>query len=311
MKNQIICIIGVVCIVFVFALIYFSYIYQPKDSLGYKSEYLKTVQTQFLSTEKYDIHYLQQGSGEPLILLHGGGVWLYSYKDNIPALAKNYLVYALDMPGHGYTRLKVKNPSYDLDMYNDFLKDFMDAKGIQKASLVGNSWGGGWALYFAQKYPDRVRKLVLIDAAGYELKEVMEWEAFKYPLIGEILSKMITPNVMKSGLAKALYDKTKISESKVKENYTPMTYKENRKAQYLATRRLDWKKTRNNLSKVHCKTLILWGKNDEYYNYKTAYRFKEGIKDAEVILLDNCGHISHEEYPEKVNSIIDAFIGNK
>lgn len=311
MKNQIIGIIGVLCFLLIFLVIYFAYIYEPKDLLGYQSEYLKIVPSHFLSTEKYDIHYIQQGSGEPLILIHGGGVWLYSYKDNIPELAKHNLVYALDMPGHGYTKIKMKNPCYTLDMYSDFLKDFMDAEGIRKASLVGNSWGGGWALYFAQKYPDRVRKLVLIDAAGYELKEVMEWEVFKYPIIGEILSKMITPAIIKTGLTKALYDKTKISDSKVKENYTPLTFVENRKAQYMATRRLDWKKTRNNLGKIHCETLIIWGKNDEYYNYRTAYRFKEGIRDAEMIILENCGHMPHEEYPEKVSNIIDAFISKK
>jgi pimeloyl-ACP methyl ester carboxylesterase len=289
-------------------LLYTAYIYQPKAVTDFKSKYLKTIASRYLKTEKFNIHYIHAGSGDPVILIHGGGTWLYSFRDNIPYLSKNFSVYAVDMPGHGYTVPLIPNPSYDLDMYCDFLLEFMNQQKIDKASLVGNSWGGGWALYFTQKHPERVDKLVLIDSSGINAHDVLEWELFKLPVIGEAMSKFINNASVEVSLKKVFFNKEKVNQTMVNEISTPLTFQANRNAQYSAERNLKWQITAKNLGNVLNKTLIIWGKNDNYLNYKAAYLFKNKIKNSTLLLLNNCGHVAHEDQPLKVNKAIEDFL---
>ncbi|MBI4831928.1 MAG: alpha/beta fold hydrolase [Candidatus Lindowbacteria bacterium] len=68
-----------------------------------------------------------------------------SFRNNTPSLSEHFTVYALDMPGHGYTEYRGE-PAFDLDTFAGVLDDFMTAMSLSSATLVGNSWGGGWAL---------------------------------------------------------------------------------------------------------------------------------------------------------------------
>lgn len=82
---------------------YLAYAYVPPENRSYRSPYLQSIRSNFINTDEFRIHYTQAGEGEPLILIHGNCTWLYSFRHNIPALSKKFSVYALDMPGNGYT----------------------------------------------------------------------------------------------------------------------------------------------------------------------------------------------------------------
>lgn len=295
----------------VLTILFIAYIFEPKAGSVIQPVYLRTAHSQYLETNRYRVHYIHEGSGEPVILIHGGGSWLYSFRQNLPVLAKRFSVYALDMPGHGYTTSLMGRPKYDLETYSGFLLDFMNKKKIEKASLVGNSWGGGWVLYFAQRYPERVDKLVLIDSSGISLHDAFEWEAFKIPVLGEALSKFINRDTVEMSLKKVFFNKEKVNAAMVNELSLPMAREENRRAQYLAERNLDWRLTAKKLSRVKNKTLIIWGKDDNYLNYKEAYRFHKGISGSKLLLLENCGHVAHEERPDIVNQAIEEFLLEK
>lgn len=301
-------IIAVLFVLIPSALLYIAFIYEPKSDHDFQSSYVNTIHSQRLKMDQYIAHYVHVGSGDPVILIHGGGTWLYSFRENIPVLSRRFSVYAVDMPGHGYTTSLVKRPKYDLETYSKFLLDFMDRQKIKKASLVGNSWGGGWALYFTERHPERVDKLILIDSSGINTHDVLEWEAFKIPVLGEVLSKFINRTSVRMSLEKVFYNKDKVNEAMVNEIYGPFTRKENRQAQYLAERNLNWRLTAKKLSSVTNKTLVIWGKNDRYLNYQAAYRFKENMKDTKLMVLENCGHVAHEERPEIVNQAIMSFL---
>ena len=125
-------------------------------AMSWTSHYLSTVASEYLETESFLVHYVKKGSGPPLILIHGGGVWLYTFRHNMGHLAQSFTVYAPDMPGYGYTIPRSDNQAYGLEASALFLLDFMNRLGIGRASLLGHSWGGGWALAFASRYPQRV-----------------------------------------------------------------------------------------------------------------------------------------------------------
>ncbi len=306
-KNMLIG-LSILIAVAILALLFIAYIYQPKEDRNYKSNYLKKVASNYLEMDHYSAHYMKSGTGSPVILIHGGGTWLYSYRENTPYISNYFTTYAVDMPGHGYTKVLLDKPKYDLNMYCSFLLEFIERQNLKKVILVGNSWGGGWALYFAQKHPDMVEKLVLIDSSGLALHDVIEWEMFKYPVIGEAASKFINTSTVKDGLDKVFYNKDKVNYEMIKEIKVPLTFKNNRKAQYLAERNLNWKVVMNHLSEMKIPTLIIWGKNDKYLDYNYAYQFHKKIKNSELLLIDNCGHVAHEDCPDVVNKAIVDFL---
>lgn len=148
------------------AVLYIAYWFTPSESISYRSSLLANNRSKFIELGGFRAHYLEQGAGPPLLMVHGGGTWLFSFQHNLEPLARSFRVIALDMPGHGYTEPTRSATRYDFDTTDRVLLEFLDAKGISRVSLVGRSWGGGWALHFAQCHPERVRKLVLIASSG-------------------------------------------------------------------------------------------------------------------------------------------------
>ena len=113
-------------------------------------------------------HDMGEDSGTPLLLLHGSGpgvtAWA-NWRFNLPVLSETRRVVAPDMVGFGYTE-RPPGVEYNLDTWVQHGIDFLDALGIEKVDVVGNSYGGALALALAIRHPDRVRRLVLMGAAG-------------------------------------------------------------------------------------------------------------------------------------------------
>ena len=121
----------------------------------------------FKEIDGMQIRLEHEGSGPAIILIHGYTSNLYTWRFNTRELAaKGLSVWALDLPGFGYSD-KPKDFGYTLADYADFMAKFMDAEAIPKATLVGNSMGGSIAMMTCLMHPDRVERLVLIDSAGY------------------------------------------------------------------------------------------------------------------------------------------------
>lgn len=113
-------------------------------------------------------NYLEAGSGPPVVLIHGSGPGVTAYANwrlTIPALAERFRVLAPDMVGFGGTE-RPPGVVYDLKTWADQVVGFLDAHGIERASLVGNSFGGAIALRVATQHPERVGRLALMGSAG-------------------------------------------------------------------------------------------------------------------------------------------------
>ena len=124
-------------------------------------------------------NYLESGSGDrTVVLVHGSGPGVTAYanwRGVLPELGKDFRCVAPDMVGFGYSERPDK-PEYGLDTWADQTLGVMDALGIEKAHLIGNSFGGGIALRLATKHPDRVGKLVLMGSMGvpFEITEGLD-----------------------------------------------------------------------------------------------------------------------------------------
>jgi 2-hydroxymuconate-semialdehyde hydrolase len=121
-----------------------------------------------IRTGSFDTNYHDVGEGRPVVLIHGSGPGVTGWANwrlVLPELARRFRVLAPDMAGFGFTQ-RVAGYVYAKENWVQQLKDFLDALGIEKANLVGNSFGGAITLAFAIRYPERVDKIVLMGAAG-------------------------------------------------------------------------------------------------------------------------------------------------
>ena len=188
------------------------------------------------------LNYIEQGQGQPLILLHGNGESNDYFEHQIPFFAGDYRVIAIDTRGHGKSPRGEK--SFTIKQFAEDLHDFMDEKGIEKAILLGFSDGGNIALTFALKYPERVEKMI-VDGAnlfpsgvkplyqwpiefGYRIARLFAKKSEKAKQNAEMLGLMVNePHIEPSKLARLTMPVLVVAGTKdmIKESHTRLIYK--------------------------------------------------------------------------------------
>ena len=188
------------------------------------------------------LHYIEQGQGKPLILLHGNGENCNYFEHQIPCFAREYRVIAMDTRGHGQSPRGEK--PFTIVQFAEDLHDFIDQNTIGKAILLGFSDGGNIALTFALKYPERVEKLI-IDGAnlfpsgvrplyqwpieiGYRIAKLFAKKSEKAKQNAEMLGLMVNePHIEPSELARLTMPVLVVAGTKdmIKESHTRLIYK--------------------------------------------------------------------------------------
>ena len=188
------------------------------------------------------LHYIEQGQGKPLILLHGNGENCDYFEHQIPCFARDYRVIAIDTRGHGQSPRGDK--PFTIKQFAEDLHDFMDEKAIGKAILLGFSDGGNIALTFALKYPERVDKMI-VDGAnlfpsgvkpiyqwpieiGYRIAKLFAKKSEEAKKNAEMLSLMVNePHIDPSDLARLKMPVLVVAGTKdmIKDEHTRLIYK--------------------------------------------------------------------------------------
>ena len=257
------------------------------------------------------IRYLEAGdAAKPtVILLHGlGGSaenWHFNAAiTNILPLAANYHVIAPDQVGFG----KSDKPliKYRVGTYVDFLDKFMAELKIEKASLVGNSMGGWVAGLMAIKYPNRVEKIVLADAAGIipanvNTDEIYQLNNSTRDEIRANMKRIFANPALQNN--EALVDQFLTARVSANDGYTINSLIESirRKEDFLNDR----------LGEIKKPTLIIWGKQDGLLPLADATTFNKGIAGSQLIIFDNCGHAPQFEKALDFNKTVLEFLGAK
>ncbi len=250
------------------------------------------------------INYVEAGDpAKPtVILLHGLGGQSANWAFNVPALAANYHVIAPDQIGFGKSdRLMIK---YRVGTYVDFLDKFMSELKIEKASLVGNSLGGWVAAWMGIKYPNRVEKIVLADAAGLKPPDVdlAQIYALNYSTRDEVrqLVKLVFFNQAIFG-SDAFIEQSLTLRVAANDGYTINSLIESIK------RNEDFLNGR--LGEIKKPTLIIWGKQDGLLKLSDGEQFKREIAGSELLVFDQCGHVPMVEKAADFNKAVLAFLG--
>lgn len=188
------------------------------------------------------LHYIEQGQGQPLILLHGNGESCDYFEHQIDCFSKDYRVIAIDTRGHGKSPRGEK--PFTIKQFAEDLHDFMNEKSIEKAILLGFSDGGNIALTFALRHPERIEKLILNGAnlfprgvkplyqwpieIGYRIAKLFAKKSEKAKQNAEMLGLMVNePHIEPSELARLTMPVLVIVGTKdmIKESHTKLIYK--------------------------------------------------------------------------------------
>lgn len=290
------------------ALIVAAYVITPTEVEDYESGYLTGVDSRHVETEIASYHYTITGSGPPVLLIHGGGTWLYTYREIIDDLALDRTVYAVDLPGHGYTELRAEPFDYDLASMVAAIEDFANALELDSMAVIGHSWGGGWALRFTQDNPERVTGLGLIAPSGIDYQNTLQWRLLGMPVVGEALSNIMRQSDVQNLLESSVFDTSTVTPSVVEEYWAPGSRMSSREALVALQRNLEWTQTELALAETTTPTLVLWGDRDEFAPHELAHRFGEEMPDASAMVFGDCGHSLHEECVVDVVPEIRSFL---
>jgi pimeloyl-ACP methyl ester carboxylesterase len=152
-----------------------------------------------IEVDGHVIHFIEKGAGSPVLMVHGFFLDSQMWAPNIDALAEHFHVFAMDLWGFGYSTREPMDYSYQL--YADQVLGFMDALGIERASIIGQSMGGGTAMLFCIQHRNRVDKLVLVDAAGMPDNLPLTAKFLNFAGVGKFLMGLRTNAIRKKNLA--------------------------------------------------------------------------------------------------------------
>jgi len=258
------------------------------------------------------VHYHDLGDGKPLILLHGGGPgasgWS-NYGRNAAALAAKFRLLIVDFPGFGLSA-PISLADGAFTTYAGVVSEFLDALDIGKASLIGNSLGGGTALKFALDRPDKVDRLVLMGAAGgRSWMTPVPSEGLKH-LFGYYRGGGPSPEKLKAFLEAMVYDSTGLTEALLKERFEASTAPRVMADPPFGKDPIPpiedlW---RENLGRLPHPTLLIWGRDDRTIPLDASLSYLAQIPNVELHVFGKCGHWAQWERPHEFNRLVVEFL---
>ncbi|KAF8410580.1 hypothetical protein HHK36_003112 [Tetracentron sinense] len=274
----------------------------------------------FWTWRGHKIHYVEQGEGFPIVLIHGFGASAFHWRYNIPQLAKDYKVYAIDLLGFGWSDKAIIE--YDAMVWRDQVVDFLKEIVKEPAILIGNSLGGFTALVTAADLPKQVVGVALLNSAGqfgngtiesnksseetvlqkFLLKPLKE--AFQRIVLGFLFWQAKQPARIQSVLKSVYINSSNVDDYLVKSITRPAEDPNAGEVYYRLMTRFMLNQTQYTLdsvlSRLSCPLLLLWGDLDPWVGPAKARRIKEFYPNTSLVNLQ-AGHCPHDEVPELAN----------
>jgi pimeloyl-ACP methyl ester carboxylesterase len=260
---------------------------------------MNNVQSKTIKVDGRDVRYYTAGQGEPLVVIHGGGGDARTWWKNIGVLAEKYTVYAPDLPGYGGSQ--PLDGDYYIPELTDFVDRFAKSLGLEKFYIIGHSLGGGIALDYTLKFPQKIKKLVLVSSLCLG-REIAFWvRLFTLPALIRAFGAMME-FVYKSIVwtAKVLNPAKYIMPLST----ASVTVGGNITSFHQQTLVLEPR-----LSEIKTPTLLVWGARDPIVPVRQAYRAAKVIPDCRVEVFKNRGHNVYRDELKKFSSLITGFLG--
>ena len=249
---------------------------------------------------------------EAVVLLHGTSASLHTWQGWTKALSTDYCVVSMDLPGFGLTGPYTdETTKYNSANYAKFVIQVLDSLNLKKVTLAGNSLGGKIAWRTAALYPDRIDKLILVDAVGYPAtpKQVpIGFKLAKYSSLTPILSRVLPRDVVKKSVLSVYADDSKIDEALIDRYYDLTLRQGNRRALNRRLQEMDNTSDQAQIKELDLPTLIIWGAQDDLIPVENATLFHRNIANSQLKIFNDLGHVPHEEDPVATVKVATEFL---
>ncbi len=276
----------------------------------------------FIDVHGHRVAYIDEGEGEPLLLLHGCPFHSYEWKEVIPLLSRRFRVLAPDLLGLGDTVVNLDNDDYRLPQDAEMVRGFLRALGIESAHFVGHDHGGATSLLLMERAPKIMRTLVLTNIEAYD-----QWPSNEErPYLKLIVNPLTSPvfwallhlrPIRRHVFSIAAHRQEVLTDDVLKAFLRPhistgrrwqrlrrfFRWQLDREHNQVTMRAIEW------MRKFHTPTLILWGQRDGNFGESIANRLAEDIPGVvRVDWMKKSGHLPMLEEPERYSEVISAFI---
>jgi 4,5:9,10-diseco-3-hydroxy-5,9,17-trioxoandrosta-1(10),2-diene-4-oate hydrolase len=254
------------------------------------------------------VHYHDMGEGEAVIFLHGAGAGASGYsnfKGNYPEFARaGYRTLVPDLLGFGLSN-KPDIAQYDLDMFISGVKGLVDALGLKRVTLLGNSLGGAVALGYALAHPAEVARLILMAPGGVEDLDTYLAMPGIANMFAVYKSGVSGAEAMRSVMRMQLFDPSLLSDEIIAER-APIAALQTQAARSV----LKVPNMTTRLHELQCPVFGFWGANDQFNPVGGTGKLVEHCPDARIVVLNRCGHWVQVEHREMFNRLCLDFLRN-
>ena len=259
------------------------------------------------------IHYQEAGDEKapPMILIHGfissNLVWNETF---LPLARAGFRVIAPDLPGYGYSD-KPREGEYTIAAQARAVLGLMDRLGIERATIVGASYGGAVAAMLALDCPERVARLVLVGAVSNDdPKKKLLLRLASVPILGDIATPLFL------GSRWVLRKRTErvyrrlgypLDERKLEARHHLLETSNTHHAMIRTVRRWSANRVSRDAHLIRQPTMLVWGEEDDHIPIDEAFKLREAIPNSRLIVFRRCGHLPPTEYPEKFVEVVAEF----
>ncbi|ALG86084.1 alpha/beta fold hydrolase [Gordonia phthalatica] len=256
-------------------------------------------------------NYHDQGKGAPVLLIHGSGPGVSAWANwrlTIPTLADRHRVIAPDILGFGYTT-RPDGAEYNAETWLDHLVGLIDALGLEKVSVVGNSFGGALAMRLATRHPDRVERLVLMGSVGVLFPIT--------PGLDAVWGYQPSVPAMRRLLDVFAYDERYATDELAELRYAASIrpgVQESYASMFPAPRQrkvAEMAVDESAISAIGCPTLIVHGRDDQVIPLSNSLRLLDLIPDSRLHVFAECGHWVQIEKTAAFNTVVDGFLAGE
>lgn len=262
---------------------------------------------QYVTIDGTRIRYVDIGRGPAVVLLHGLAASIYSWRHTIlPVAQTGFRVIAFDNRGFGFSE---KPPhGYGNEAYARVLYELLDSLKVEDAVLVGHSMGGAIAAQAALDRPDRVRGLVLVDAAGQGVRWPFMLRVAHWPIVGALFDHARGRGAT-AGILKALYGvPSRVTAEDVDQYYAPIAEPDFGRGLRGVLREFTFDGLRGRLGRLAAPTLVMWGTQDRLIPMSVGQAMAAELPHAFLVRFPDAGHALPEEAPEAFNRALIGFL---
>jgi pimeloyl-ACP methyl ester carboxylesterase len=257
--------------------------------------------SRYMDVNGLTIHYRDEGSGPPVLLLHGVASSLHTWDSWANELKSKYRVIRLDLPGFGLTGPDNHPNAESAEYMVQTLDAFVNKLGLERFFLVGNSLGGYYAWNYAAKYPHKLYKMVLMSATGYP-QDMPFWLGLaSFPGLHWITPYMMPRYLVHKSVESAYFDE-ELATDKIKRRYFDLTQRRGNRESYIRhframREKIDDDSMGEQVKDVVVPTLLMWGAEDDWIPLDVMRLFHRDLPYSEYVVYEGVGHLPMEEVP--------------